>query len=52
MDLHPNGEYKQTNCTVLGALIIKANEIKVREEFIPTGKIGKLHTGGGVRKGL
>lgn len=24
-------------------------EVKVREEFIPTGGMGKLHPGGGVR---
>lgn len=40
---------KQTDYTALTTLIARAKEIKVREEFIPAGRMGKLPTGGGVR---
>lgn len=38
---------KQTDYTAFVALLIKAKETKVRQEYIPAGR--KLHTGGGVR---
>lgn len=40
---------KRTDYTALTTQITRMKEAKVREEFVPPGRMGKLHPGGGVR---
>lgn len=40
---------KWTDYIALTTQITRTKEVKVREEFVPTGRMGKLHPGGGVR---
>lgn len=40
---------KWTDYIALTTQITRTKEVKVRGEFVPTGRMGKLHPGGGVR---